>query len=182
MYGMVNKAIQQMIIRDYGDEAWECIKKEANISEDIFLSNSSYPDSITYDLVAASSRYLNVDSQQILIEFGKFWVLVTAMEGYGGLMRAGGNNLKDFLINLPNFHTRVSLVFPNLKPPTFQVKNITDNSLDLHYITDRLGLQNFVIGLIEGLSEMYQVKTTTELIFTRDSIEGNGADVFRISW
>ena len=65
---------------------------------------------------------------------------------------------------------------------TFQVENITDNSLDLHYITDRLGLQNFVIGLIEGLSEMYQVKTTTELIFTRDSIEGNGADVFRISW
>jgi hypothetical protein len=28
---------------------------------------------------------------------------------YGGLMEAGGNDLKEFLINLPLFHNRVML-------------------------------------------------------------------------
>jgi len=182
MYGMVNKAIQQMVIRDHGEETWEAIKLKANITEDLFLSNSSYPDRITYDLVSASSEHLEVDAQLILIEFGKFWVLDTALKGYGGLMRAGGNNLKEFLLNLPNFHTRVSMVFPNLIPPTFEVRNITDHSLDLHYITHRPGLQNFVIGLILGLSTMYKIETETKLIATRDSEEGNGADIFHISW
>lgn len=182
MYGMVNKAIQQMVIRDHGEDAWEAIKNKAQINEDLFLSNNSYPDSITYDLVSASSEYLKVDAELILIEFGKFWVLVTAMEGYGGLMRAGGSNLKEFLLNLPNFHTRVSMIFPNLLPPTFEVHNITDDGLDLHYITHRPGLQNFVVGLIEGLSIMYEVKTTTELVKLRNIDVENSPDIFRISW
>ncbi len=182
MYGMVNKAIQQMVTRDHGEDAWEAIKNAANVKEDLFLSNTSYPDSITYDLVDASSKYLNIDAELILIEFGKFWVLVTAMEGYGGLMRAGGNNLKEFLLNLPNFHTRVSMVFPELIPPTFEVHNIAVNSLDLHYITHRPGLQNFVVGLIKGLSTMYEVETEITLIANRDPDTGKGPDVFRIVW
>jgi hypothetical protein len=40
-------------------------------------------------------------------------VLKTTKEKYGGLMEAGGNDLKEFLINLPLFHNRVMLIYPS---------------------------------------------------------------------
>ena len=37
--------------------------------------------------------------QKVLNAFGEWWILKTGKEKYGGLMEAGGNNLKEFLVN-----------------------------------------------------------------------------------
>ena len=52
MYGMVNKALEEMIRSRYGDSAWEAVRCEAKVAIEVFISNDAYPDELTYNLVA----------------------------------------------------------------------------------------------------------------------------------
>lgn len=169
-----------MVILNYGEPTWDTIKEKANVTQEMFVSNESYPDSMTYDLVAAASEILAIEPNVILEAFGKHWILNTAMEGYGGLMKASGKDIKDFLCNLPNFHTRINMVFPDLKPPVFKVSNVQSNSLNLHYSTFRPGLQHFVIGLLQGIAAMFD--TPAEVAHIHQKTSDEDADVFHIKW
>lgn len=180
MYGMVNKAIEDMVCMYHGEAVWEQIKVKAGVDVDVFMSNEGYPDEITYQLVSAASEVLKVPAEQILMGFGEHWVLHTAQEGYGGLMTAAGKTLPVFLRNLPNFHARVAMIFPKLQPPRFQCLDITDSSLKLHYFTHRPGLAPFVVGLMHGLGKMFKTPVTVRL--TEAKAKGSDHDIFEVTW
>ena len=74
MYGMVNKAVEDMVCLHHGEAVWEQIKSEAGVDVDVFMSNESYSDDITYLLVAAASKVLKMPVEQILIGFGEHWI------------------------------------------------------------------------------------------------------------
>jgi hypothetical protein len=118
--------------------------------------------------------------ENVLITFGEWWVIKTTKEKYGGLMEAGGSTLKEFLINLPLFHNRVMLIYPKLTPPEFKVTDIQENSLHLHYISKREGLQDFVRGLLQGLGKMFNTPVKINLLQSRD--EGAEYEIYNISW
>lgn len=180
MYGMVTKAVGEMVCGKFGEDAWERIKEKAGVEIDVFISNDPYPDEITYRLVGAAAEVLGLPAEAVLREFGKHWILDTAQRGYAELMRAAGRTLPEFLDNLPNFHTRVTMMFPGLNPPRFECTDITDHSLRLHYRTDRAGLTPFVVGLLDGLAVMFDTKIDVQLVESR--AEGAGHDVFLIRW
>jgi len=180
MYGMVNKAVEEMVVMHHGEDTWERIKIRAGIDVDVFMSNEDYPDEITHALVAAASDILATPADTILEAFGEHWILHTAQEGYGGLLRAGGKNFPEFLANLPNFHTRVAMIFPNLQPPSFSCSEVGPTSLKLHYITHRPGMTGFVVGLIQGLAKMFATPVVIRMAQSRS--EGADHDVFHIEW
>lgn len=180
MYGMVNKAVEEMVVLHHGEETWERIKAKAGVDVEVFMSNEGYPDQITYNLVAAASEVLQTPADQILQSFGEHWILHTAQEGYGGLMQAAGKTLPEFLKNLPNFHSRVAMIFPQLKPPHFECSDITDRSLQLHYFSDRPGLAPFVVGLMRGLGKMFHTPVTVRQTATKT--QGADHDVFEVTW
>ena len=170
MYGLVNKAIEDLVCSGHGEETWEKIKSKAGVEVDVFVSNEGYPDEITYKLVGAASEVLGISSEEILHAFGEHWVLYTGREGYGELFEAAGNSFKEFLVNLPNFHTRVTLAYPHLVPPKFKCTNVTDSSLTLHYYSEREGLAPMVAGLLSGLGKKYD----TAVKVTQKKSRGNG--------
>jgi Haem-NO-binding len=180
MYGIVNKAIQDLITENFGINKWNEIKEKSGVDIDFFLSNEPYDDDITYKLAGSAAQVLNISVGDVLQAFGEWWILRTSKEKYGGLMEAGGNNLKEFLMNLPSFHNRIMLMYPKLTPPEFKVSNIEENSIAIHYHSKREGLQEFVKGLLIGLSKMYAVDTTIELVQSRD--DGNSHEIFKVTW
>lgn len=180
MYGLVNKAIEDLVVCQFGEDTWEQIKKKAGVDVDVFVSNEAYPDSVTYDLVSAASEVLGKSARDILIVFGEHWVLKTAAKSYGAMMSAGGASLKEFLVNLPNFHTRVQMIYPKLQPPSFECSDISENSLHLHYFTHRPGLTDFVVGLVQGLGKLYSTPATASVIAKK--ADGADHDVFEVSW
>ena len=107
MYGLVNQAVQGMVIAGFGEDIWERIKRDAGVDLDAFVSMESYDDSITYSLVEAGSAVLNLSPEAILRAFGEYWVLETAAEGYAELMQAAGSTLPEFIGNLDQLHSRV---------------------------------------------------------------------------
>ena len=180
MYGIVNKAIEDMVKADHGQEKWELIREKSGVEEEFFLSNEPYPDEITFKLAVAASEEFNMPLSEVLVAFGEWWVLHTTKEKYGGLMEAGGSHLKEFLFNLPIFHNRVMLIYPNLTPPEFKVSDIEERSVNVHYFSKREGLKEFVRGLLSGLGKMYNTAVTIDELQSRD----NGAthEIFKVSW
>ncbi len=179
MYGVVNKAIEDLILGNHGKDAWRAVKAKAGVDIEVFVSNEPYPDDITYNLVGAASQVLGAPTRDILIAFGEHWVLRTGSDYYGVLLRASGS-LKNFLLGLPDFHSRVQLFYPRLTPPEFACTDIGERSLRLHYFTRREGLSDFVVGLVQGLGKIYGTPATATLVASKAA--GDDHDIFLITW
>ncbi len=180
MYGMVNQSIEDMVVSGHGEAAWLEIKRRAGVTQEVFIRDQGYPDEITYHLVTAASEFLQSPSHQILHAFGEHWVLNTARKGYPTMMTTAGNTFGQFVGNLPQFHDRVALIYPKLIPPRFEVEDVTEKSLRLHYITHRAGLTAFVEGLLSGLAKMFGI--TVRVALERTRADGGDTDVFFIEW
>lgn len=180
MYGIVNKSIEELVSFNFGEDKWEAVKLRSGVDVDYFISTEPYDDDLTYKLAQAVSDEMDMTLSAVLIALGEWWVVKTTKEKYGGLMEAGGNNLKEFLINLPLFHNRVMLIYPKLTPPEFKVSAVTENSIHLHYFSKREGLQEFLRGIIQGLGIMYDTPVTIDLIQSRK--EGCSHEIFKVIW
>ncbi|MBD2595678.1 heme NO-binding domain-containing protein [Nostoc spongiaeforme FACHB-130] len=181
MYGLVNKAIQDMICERHGEEKWEIIKSKAGYEDiDFFIGMDGYPDEVTYSLVAAACEVLKMPAPEILQAFGEYWVNYTAEEGYGDLLNSAGNSLPQFIENLDNLHARVGLSFSQLRPPSFECEHTSEQSLDLHYQSTRHGLAPMVIGLLHGLGKRFH--TTVDITQTSFRDQGDFQDTFTIKY
>ncbi|MEL6501456.1 MAG: heme NO-binding domain-containing protein [Bacteroidota bacterium] len=180
MYGLVNKAIHDMICTHHGPETWEKIKHKAEVEADSFISMEAYPDDLTHRLVKAASDVLALSPSQIMQAFGEFWVQYTAQEGYGELMEMSGDTLPEFLQNLDDLHTRVGVSFQKLQPPSFDCEETTAQTLHLHYRSQREGLSPMVTGLVKGLGT--RLHTDVEVTQVQHTSEGADHDEFVIHY
>jgi hypothetical protein len=162
MYGLVNKAIQALVIDAKGNDIWEVVKRKAGVDEPAFISMQNYPDEITYNLVAAASEILDTPPEEILRLFGRHWILYTAKVGYGDLLDVNGQTFLEFINNLDAMHARIASTMPELSPPSFECLNIDKNTIEVHYFSERVGLCPMVKGLLEGLGERFQMRIIVE--------------------
>ena len=155
MYGIVNKAIEELVKENYGEEKWELIKIRSAVDVDFFISNEPYDDAITYQLAGAVADEMKVPLSDVLIKFGEH-------------------------CNLPVFHNRIMLMYPKLTPPEFKISDVEERSVCVHYYSRREGLQEFVRGLLQGLGKMYNTAVTIELLQHRNF--GADHEIFKVSW
>jgi len=180
MYGIINKSIEALVKTTFGEDKWVLIKERSQIDIDYFISNDTYDDAITYKLAIAISEEMNISLEDVLFTFGEWWIIKTTNEKYAGLMKSGGENLKDFLINLPSFHNHIMLLYPKLTPPEFKVSNLLENSIHIHYHSKREGLEYFVKGLLSGLGKLFDTSVLIETLESRN--EGDHHEVFKVIW
>jgi hypothetical protein len=155
MYGLVNRGLEELICHKHGTAAWERIKEAAGVDLEVFIRMDAYPDEMTYRLVDAASRLLDIPVERLLHDFGVHWTLYTGREGYGSLLDSAGASLHEVLANLDDLHVRVGLMYPQLRPPSFQCTEVSPRSLVLHYHSQREGLTPMVVGLLEGLGQRF---------------------------
>ena len=168
-----------MAIQAGGHEIWEAIKLKAGVDEATFVSMQTYPDDMTYNLVASASQILSVPAEDLLRQFGKHWILFTAEEGYGDLLQTSGRNFREFVGNLDNMHSRVASTMSDLQPPSFECLDLNDNQVEIRYFSDRAGLAPMVEGLLEGLGEMFESPVNVEF---RDTKTDTGYDTFIVEY
>jgi len=180
MYGLVNKAIAEMVCQQFGEDLWQQIKQKAELNVDVFLSMDAYPDDVTHRLVQAASAVLGISASDVMQAFGEYWVKYTAQEGYGEMLEMSGDTLPEFLENLDNMHARVGVSFPQLQPPSFECTHMNEDSLNLHYQSTREGLTPMVIGLVKGLGERFNTEVTVSQIQSRE--DGAHHDEFIVKY
>ncbi len=180
MYGLVNKAVEDLVKNNFGEAIWLEIKEKAEVKENTFVGMQSYHDGITYRLVGAASQVLGLSAEQVLETFGEYWVLYTAQEGYGEMLDAAGKNLVEFLQNLDALHVKVGNLMSELRPPSFECSDITDRSLVLHYFSEREGLAPMVVGLVKGLGKKFNTPCQVNWVGSKKT--GEDHDIFEVAW
>lgn len=178
MYGLVNRALEDLLRKRCGDAAWESVKRRAGVDVEVFIRMDAYPDDVTYRLVGAAVEETGIPAAELLRAFGEYWTLYTADEGYGGLLDAAGYTLMDVLENLNELHQQVALAYPHLNPPRFECTDRTDRSITLHYYSHRPGLAPMIAGLVEGLGKRFGHQVTTEQVL--DRAQGADHDSFNV--
>lgn len=180
MYGLVNKAIKDLVVNNHGEEKWKEICRLSDFHDEEFIGMNPYPDKLTYDLVKNASRVLQADAAAILEAFGEYWILYTADEGYGDLMDLTGSSFVEFLSNLDMLHYRINNIMPELAAPQFSTRNETENSVELEYRSHRDGLVPMLYGLIKGLGKRFDLVLQVEQI--QEKNDENDCHVFLIKW
>ncbi|MEY4778403.1 MAG: hypothetical protein RIS13_1151, partial [Bacteroidota bacterium] len=122
MYGIINQSIQDLVVKEFGEETWLKIIAKSKIDVHEFQNHQVYDDAYTYRLAGAVSEVLNTDLNTVLKMFGEFWILEISLKKYPSMMASGGLSFKEFMLNLPNFHNRVYLTYPELVAPEFKVR------------------------------------------------------------
>lgn len=178
MYGMVNKAARQLIIDKFGADTWKRVVAKAGMDDSTFIAIQQYPDAVTYDLVAAASEVLELQPEAVLLTFGEYWITYAQSQGYGALLDSLGDDFFDALEQLDQLHVRLSLSFPEYRPPSFSCSERTPDQLLLHYVSEREGLAPFVVGLLQGLAGKLGTRVRVEQVESKGN--GHDHDVFRI--
>lgn len=176
MYGLVNKAIQDLVLSSAGEDTWQRIKSKTGLEGVEFIEATNYGDDVTYSLVLAASEELGQPAETILYEFGRHWILYTGREGWDSLFSLGGDNMKSFLMELDDMHARVQVAMPESKMPQFTVTE-KNEYLEVHYRSHRDGLAPMVAGMLGGLAERFNERWEVTHTKTADQ---QGFDTFRL--
>jgi hypothetical protein len=160
MYGLVNKAVEDLAVQLGGSGLWSAIVEHAGIDKPVFVAMEPYDDAITFRLVESASHLLGLSQDEVLEAFGAHWILYTGREGYGPMLSAMGASLPQFLGNLDAMHSRVALSMPSLRPPSFACEELDEQSLVVRYWSERRGLAPMVTGLLRGLGARFDLDVT----------------------
>ena len=178
MYGLVNQGVQDLAFQLGGEKLWLTIKQRAGVDVETFVGMDVYPDDVTERLVFAASETLGITPAEVLRTFGRHWILYTGRKGYGAVFETMGRTLPEFVGNLDAMHARLSLSMPHLAPPSFVCEQIGPDQLRLEYYSHRTGLAPMVVGLLEGLGELFGLEVRTKQ--TLSTSDGADYDEFFI--
>lgn len=161
MYGIINKAIKNCVLEHADSKVWEFITAKAPVAIDADVMEQPYDDNTTLYMASELSAYIKQPVDFVLYNFGRCVIKVTR-EQFPDIMNGRGSNLKDYLVNLPNFHNRIMLIYPELTPPEFKVSAVTGHSLQLHYYTATPNMKEFVRGYLDELANVFQSQGSIE--------------------
>ncbi|XP_034250130.1 guanylate cyclase soluble subunit beta-1 [Thrips palmi] len=170
MYGFVNYALELLVVRTFGDETWETIKKAAEVNMDgQFLVRQIYDDEVTYNLIGAAVGILKIPADKILELFGKMFFEFCQESGYDKILQVLGATPRDFLQNLDALHDHLGTLYPGMRAPSFRcTERPEDGALVLHYYSDRPGLEHIVIGIVKTVaSKLHGTEVEVEILRTK---------------
>jgi hypothetical protein len=155
MYGMINKAIRTLVIREASEDVWDKVLETSGIDENVYEDLDAYDDSVTFALVGAVSETLNLPPGDVLEMFGVYWSTDVAPKAYGDYFNAFGDDFQTFVAGLDEMHVRITKMLPSLVPPSFKIKELSDNHFEIHYVSQRDGLAPLAVGMLKGVAKHF---------------------------
>lgn len=150
MKGVINKGIQELVESRFGAEAWSTIKEHAGCEEPFFVITEDYPDEMSVALARSASKVSGLSIEDVLFEFGKFWVTNTGRNCYPTFYKMAGTSAREFLLNMDRVHDLATKSISNAVPPKFRYEELPDGRLLMHYDSKR-NLCAAFRGLITGV-------------------------------
>lgn len=177
MYGMIHRALRQMVLDEHGKETWSSIERAADVEPSDFISSAPYPDEVTQRLLSISAEMLGHEPHDLLVEFGRFWIKYAEAGQFASILTFTGRDIVSFITNLDRMHLTIEDVMPNAIMPGFSVLTHDTGQMTVEYRSTRTGLAPFVTGLLLGLLDRFNLTGSVRLIS-----EGTGESVFLIEY
>lgn len=179
MYGLINRAIEEMVTGANGHGCWHRICARAGVSAEGFVALRAYDDGVTHALVQSTSSEFELPPAQVLETFGEHWILYTADVGYAELLRSTGASFREFVVQLDNLHGRIETIFPEMRPPIFRLEDVAPGECRVYYSSQREGMAPMVIGLMRGLGRRFGEELEIEHVHAKRSLDEEDVFVVR---
>ena len=140
-----------MVIEMKGDAVWSQVEQACNIGPVELISVAVYDDALSFSIVGAVATALEMDVTSCMRAFGRYWVRFAERGSYGAIMDFTGQDLRTFISNLDRMHAAVNLAMPEARTPSFKLVSADEQEIRVRYISERVGLEPLVVGLLEGL-------------------------------
>lgn len=165
LYGLINSALVDFMIMKLGRAECDKAMEDCGCSHVLFATMEAFPDEITYRMVGGLSERLGQEAHEVLLDFGRYWVLDVAAKRFTYLLAMVGHDFKSCVEQLDLMHNRIATEFSNLRQPHFRVEEIANSGkeFDIIYESPRAGLEYFVLGLLKGLADYHNERVDIEL-------------------
>jgi guanylate cyclase soluble subunit beta len=151
MYGMIHRAVRQMVFDELGEDVWLALEHKLGIGPTELLTGMVYDDALTIAIISEASARLNISVDACLFEFGRYWIKYAEHGSLASIMNFTGQDLASFIKNLDRLHLAVGAAMPGARLPSFTTISKEPGRLMVEYRSDRTGLEQFVLGLFDGL-------------------------------
>ncbi|MDR2392918.1 MAG: heme NO-binding domain-containing protein [Treponema sp.] len=165
MKGTIVLCVADLVKTVGGEQKWREILRRSDLPEDLQLTSiADVDDAVIQKVLKNIGEVLQLSLQQIQDAFGDYWVNVYAPKYYKAYYY-GINSAKALIMGIDGIHEQVTKIIPNAHPPRFDVEEIDEKTLKVHY-KSRRKMIDFYIGLVKGVGKFYktplQVKKLSE--------------------
>lgn len=164
MYGMIHRAMRQMVFEQLGEEAWLALEQRLGIGPTELLTGKVYDDALTLEIISEAAARFNLTVDECLSEFGRYWIKYAEQGSLSSIMKFTGQDLPSFVANLDRLHLAVGTAMPGAQLPSFTTLQNADGHLLVEYRSDRIGMEKFVNGLFLGLMDRFAVQGDISVI------------------
>jgi len=155
MYGLIFENFSGYIKVKYGEDAWDNVRRLANIDTPTFSIHHVYPEQLLGKIAKKTFTTLGCNADEFFEGMGFYFVEFCSKYGYGDVLALLGRELRDFLNGLDNLHEYLKFSYPRLRAPSYYVDNETPTSAMLHYRSKRRGFTTYTIGQLKAVAETY---------------------------
>jgi hypothetical protein len=152
MKGVVFNLMEEVIVRQHGEDLWDELLDSAKVSG-AYTSLGSYADDELFKLVTAASERLELSADVVLRWFGQQAMPVLASR-YPSYFSAH-TSTRQFLLSLNQvIHPEVRKIYPGADVPDFDFEDAVDGALLMSYRSSRK-LCALAQGFTEGAAQHY---------------------------
>eukprot|EP00043_Microstomoeca_roanoka_P007989 m.77025 g.77025 ORF g.77025 m.77025 type:complete len:776 (-) comp14053_c0_seq2:214-2541(-) len=155
MYGFMHQALTEWLRRmDDGEVILARVLEQLNITgqPDDFFRHYSDAQTMKFVELAAQSCRMSVD--ECMYEAGKVSIMTFVRNGYMPVLHTLGDDFYTLLTNLDSLHDNFLSAFPDMKVPSLRPVRNPDDSMSIHYYSQRKGLAPFMMGALKGTAQM----------------------------
>lgn len=153
MKGIIFTLLEERIITEHGEDAWDEILQEAGV-EGVYTTLGTYPHEEFVALLEAAEPWTGENGREAQQWFGRH-ALHQLADKYPHLFEPH-DSTRSFALTINDvIHPEVRKLYPGAKVPTFDVdEDPDDGDLLLRYRSER-GLCSFAEGLLLGTADRY---------------------------
>ena len=158
MYGMIHCGIRQMVVEELGEEAWVSLERDLGSGPQDMIAAMVYDDALTIRFLVTASERLGLTLEEGLKSFGRYWIRFAERGSFGSILRFTGSDIAAFIANLDRMHRAVVAALPEAQVPSFSLVRQEPGLLRVQYRSDRSGLEPFVLGLLQGIVDRFDLE------------------------
>lgn len=152
MKGIVFNLLQEIVVREHGDETWDALLDAAGL-DGVYTSLGSYPDADLLALVGAASEALSLPADDVVRWYGRNALPLLA-DRYPAFF-APHDDVRAFVLTLNEIiHPEVRKLYPGAETPDFAFDASDPDRLVMDYRSSRR-LCAFAEGLLLGAGDHF---------------------------